>query len=125
MTGNEVFAAAAAYLAQTRPDSEEWKPFVPHWLNLLLQESLPYENAWRTIQGMELLKEAPILTQERMDEPLVYHEALVRTALPYGLARDFWRDDDNDYRANDFRARYIAALEDCLQAEAQTVKDCY
>ena len=50
MTGNEVFAAAAAYLAQTRPDSEEWKPFVPHWLNLLLQESLPYENAWRTIR---------------------------------------------------------------------------
>ena len=125
MTGNEVFAAAAAYLAQTRPDSEEWKPFVPHWLNLLLEESLPYENAWRTMQGLELLEKAPCLTQDTMDEPLEYHEALVRIALPYGLASDFWRDDDNDYRANDFRARYVSALEDCLRGEPQPIEDVY
>ena len=125
MTGNEVFAAAAAYLAQTRPDSEEWKPFVPHWLNLLLEESLPYENAWRTMQGLELLETAPCLTQDTMDEPLEYHEALVRIALPYGLASDFWRDDDNDYRANDFRARYVSALEDCLRGEPQPIEDVY
>lgn len=125
MTGNEVFEAAAAYLAQTRPDSEEWKPFVPHWLNLLLEESLPYENAWRTMQGLELLEKAPFLTQDDMDEPLEYHEALVRIALPYGLASDFWRDDDNDYRANDFRARYVAALEDCLRGEPQAIQDVY
>ena len=125
MTGNEVFDAAAAYLAQTRQDSEEWKPFVPHWLNLLLEESLPYENAWRTMQGLELLQTAPCLTQDTMDEPLEYHEALVRIALPYGLASDFWRDDDNDYRANYFRARYVSALEDCLRGEQQPIEDVY
>lgn len=125
MTGNEVFDAAAAYLAQTRQDSEEWKPFVPHWLNLLLEESLSYENAWRTMNGLELLQTAPCLTQDTMDEPLEYHEALVRIALPYGLASDFWRDDDNDYRANDFRARYVSALEDCLRGEPQPIEDVY
>ena len=65
------------------------------------------------------------MTQNTADEPLEYHEALVRIALPYGLASDLWRDDDNDYRANDFRARYVSALEDCLRGEPQPIEDVY
>ena len=123
MTGNDVFAAAAAYLSQSTADSEDLAPFVPLWLNVLLAECLPYENMLRARQGMELLAEAPRLSQGAMDTDIPYREVILRTALPYGLASEFWRDDDNDYRTQDFRAKYISALGELQQAGVGTGHD--
>ena len=80
MTGNDVFAGAAAYLSQSTADSEDLAPFVPLWLNVLLAECLPYENMLRAQQGMEPLAEAPRLTQGAMDTDIPYREVILRTA---------------------------------------------
>ena len=125
MTGNDVFAAAAAYLSQSTADSEDLAPFVPLWLNVLLAECLPYENMLRAQHGMEPLAEAPRLTQGAMDTDIPYREVILRTALPYGLASEFWRDDDNDYRTQDFRAKYISALGELQQATPEPIADVY
>ena len=125
MTGNDIFATAAAYLSQSVEDSEDLAPFVPLWLNVLLAECLPYENMLRTQQGMEPLAEAPRLTQDAMDADIPYREVILRTALPYGLASEFWRDDDNDYRTQDFRAKYISALADLQKATPEPIADVY
>ena len=79
MTGNDVFAAAAAYLSQSTADSEDLAPFVPLWLNVLLAECLPYENMLRARQGMEPLAEAPRLAQGAMDTDIPYREVILRT----------------------------------------------
>lgn len=124
MTATEVFALAAGYLTQSVEDSEDLAPFVPGWLNVLLAECLPTENQLRRFEGQDELPAAPRVTAETMGAPLPYHEDILRTALPYGLASDFYRDDDN-YYCQDFRARYIAALGDVLRTRGEAVRDVY
>ena len=46
-------------------------------------------------------------------------------ALPYGLASDMMRDDDNDYRCQDFRQKYVLALSEAVRALPEPVRDVY
>lgn len=125
MTGNDIFETAAGWMAQTRTDSDDLAPFVPGMLNVLLEEALPYENALRRFEGKAELEAAPKVTSETMDQQLDYHEVLLRVALPYGLAADFYRDDENYAVMDDFRGRFVTALTDSIKAEGETVKDLY
>lgn len=125
MTGNDLFAISASYLSQSAADSEDIAEFVPYWLNVLLAETLPTENQLRAMDGRPALERAPFITQETMGEEIPYTERLMRVALPYGLASDMLRDDDNDYRCQDFRQKYVLALSDVLQAKAEPIQDCY
>lgn len=43
----------------------------------------------------------------------------------YGLASDVYRDADDNYRVKKFRDLYIAALEEAVRGEAETVVDVY
>ena len=52
-------------------------------------------------------------------------DALTRIALPYGLASDVYRDADDNYRVKKFRDLYIAALEEAVRGEGETVVDVY
>lgn len=125
MTANEIFDTAAGWMAQTRTDSDDLAPFVPGMLNVLLEEALPYENVLRRFEGKDELAAAPKVTEETMDQPIDYHEVLLRVALPYGLAADFYRDDENYAVMDDFRGRFGAALTDSIKAAAEPVEDLY
>lgn len=125
MTGNELFALSAGYLSQTLSDSDDIADFVPGWLNVLLAEALPTENQLRTLEGLPPLETAPRFTKDTMDEEIPYSDLIVEVALPYGLASDMLRDDDNDYRCQDFRQKYILALNEIMQARPEPVQDCY
>lgn len=125
MTPNDIFKTAAAYISQSVADSDDLTDFVPMWLNVLLAEALPYENALRVWDGEEALSAAPILTAAEMDTELAWHDDIVRIALPYGLAADFERDDDNNYRDSLFRQKYVAALQDSQRAAAAAIEDVY
>lgn len=125
MTAKDLFALAAGWLGQSVADSEQLAPFVPGMVNTLLAEALPYENALRRFAGAAELERAPSVTAETMDAPLDWQEVLLRTALPYGLAADFCRDDENYALMDDFRARYLAALSDSLRAAPEAAADCY
>ena len=125
MTANEIFDTAAGWMAQSRADSDDLAPFVPGMLNVLLEEALPYENALRRFEGKAELQQAPRVTLETMDQQIDYHDALLRTALPYGLAADFYRDDENYAVMDDFRSRFVAALTDSIRTAAEPVEDLY
>lgn len=126
MSGNDIFEIAVGWMAQTRAESEDLAPFVPGMLSLLLAEALPYENALRRAEGRPLLPCAPQLGAQGMDEPLCYHEVLTRLALPYGLAADLYREDENYGLMNDFRSRYVTALQESVQAlPGEVVEDVY
>lgn len=126
MTANEIFDLAAGWMAQTRADSDDLAPFVPGMLSVLLTEALPYENALRRFEGREELKEAPRVAAGTMEEEIDYHDALLRTALPFGLAADFYRDDENYPVMDDFRTKFVTALEDSVRVTgSEAVRDVY
>ena len=66
-----------------------------------------------------------MFTPATMDEPIPYSDVLVEVALPYGLASDMMRDDDNDYRCQDFRQKYVLALREAVRALPEPVRDVY
>ena len=125
MTANDVFKTAAAYLSQTVEDSAEVAEFVPEWLNVLLAECLPVENMLRRFDGALQLQAAPRITTETMDAEIPYHDTLLCIALPYGLAVNLFRDDDNDYRANEYQGKYNNALFEAQRVRPERIRDVY
>ncbi|MEG2931792.1 MAG: hypothetical protein RR825_08385, partial [Ruthenibacterium sp.] len=123
VTAMEIFKTAAAYLSQSVEDSEDLAPFVLPWLNVLLAESLPTENGMREAEGEIALAKAPVLLT--LNDTIPYHDEIACIALAYGLASDFCRDDDNDYRVSDFRARYVNALNEATRGTQNLVRDVY
>lgn len=124
--GLDLFRKACAYISQSEADSPDLKAFALDWIDALLVEALPYENARRQIENdpaRPQLATAPVL--ESLEAPIPYDDAICRVALPYGLASQFFIDDAEDYRAQDFRNRYIAALMETAQAEEELIKDVY
>lgn len=123
MTAQDIYSLALSFLSETTQETNDVQQFTLGWLNLLLQESLPYENAYRQVHRQEILKQAPQLTTFNDEVP--YNDNITRIALPYGLASYYFIDDDNDYRAQDFRGRYINALAECVPYEQSDICDVY
>lgn len=123
LTALEIFTTACSYISQTVEDSEDIIGFAPAWLNVLLAECLETENTLRRMDGQAELEEAPRVSGETMNMEIPYHDALTRIALPYGLASEVYRDADDNYRVKKFRDLYIAALEEAVRGEAETVVD--
>lgn len=125
LTANDVFSIACAYISQTAQDTSELLPFVPMWLNVLLAESLDAENALRRFDKMPELAAAPRMGDDDMQSEIVYHDAIVRIALPYGLAREIFRDDENEYRAGVFDSKFVYALAETMRVRGERVVDVY
>jgi hypothetical protein len=123
MTANDVYTIALSFLSENTMETNDVQQFTLGWLNLLLQESLPYENAYRQVNKMQPLNKAPQLAA--FNEEIPYNDNITRIALPYGLASYYFIDDDNDYRAQDFRGRYINALAECVPYEQSGICDVY
>lgn len=123
MTANDVYTIALSFLSENTMETNDVQQFTLGWLNLLLQESLPYENAYRQVNGMQPLKQAPQLAA--FNDEIPYNDNITRIALPYGLASYYFIDDDNDYRAQDFRGRYINALSETCPYAQSDIQDIY
>jgi len=123
LTAQDVYTIALSFLSESTQETNDVGQFALGWLNLLLQEALPYENAWRQANGRKVLEKAPLLTSFRDELP--FYDGITRVALPYGLASYFFMDDDNDYRAQDFRGRYVNALWEALPYPQSSVEDVY
>lgn len=123
MTANDIYILALSFLSETPSGNALLEGFTPGWLSLLLEESRKQENHLRRFEGRPELEQAPVVTD--LSQEIDYHEAILRTALPYGLASFFFLDDENDYRSQDFRARYISALNDAVSLREEPVRDLY
>lgn len=125
MTPQGICTLALAMLSQTPEESEDLMALSPAWLTVLCAECLDTENSIRRQKGAEPLAAAPVITAEEMDKPLDMAEAICRIALPYGLAACYYADDDNDYRAADYRARFVGALAEATRMKSEEIKDVY
>ena len=122
-TGKDVYKTAAAMLFEAVGEDEDFKAHAPALLNLLLAEALPYENAHRCAEGEAELEFAPVIAS--LDDEIPYCEELCRCALPYGLCACYWQDENNDYRAQDCRGRFLAALQAAADGCPQDIEDVY
>ncbi len=122
MTAQEIYALSLSFLSE-KPQKNDLRDFILPWLNLLLQEALPYENQRRRGLGEAKLVVAPVITAWEQEVP--YGADLVGVALPYGLASLLFQDDDNDYRALMYRNLYLSALDDAAPYCPQEVVDVY
>lgn len=124
MTAREVFSLGYGMIPMTAEDVEDYdEATVLGWLNVLLEEALPAENSIREAEGRERLPSAPMLTG--MAQEIPYDEKICRAALPYGLAAWLWTDEDEEYRVQDYRGRYVSGLAECARVTPESVVDVY
>lgn len=117
-----LYQIAASFISE-QPRADDTQCFSLEWLNILLAEALDYENNMRRYKGITELAEAPVLTE--MDDEIPYQMQIIRPALIYGLASFMEHDDDNDFRAQQFREMYTKALYDSQHFEKDRIKDVY
>ena len=123
MTAKEICALASAFLYEAAGEDAQSYGFSAAFLNVLLAEALPAENSVRKAEGREPLLNAPVLTT--LEEEVPYCEAVSRIALPYGLASWYFQQELDNFQAENYRARYIAALEDAKRAVQEGIEEVY
>lgn len=110
MTGFDIYTNASATLFIDTGKNVKDEQFTVRFLNILLQESLPYENNLREFNGEDKLTAAPVLTN--LDESIPYHDEITRLAFPYGLAALYQQEELDAYQASTYRQQYLMALND-------------
>ena len=114
MIGTEVYELALSYVFERKNQDADYKEFFPMFINTVMQEALTYENMIRRKTGKVALSVAPKITEADMEKELDFSESLCRVALPYGVASFYYQDEGDNYRAQDYRNRFIGALEDAV-----------
>lgn len=124
ITVNDVLVTAMGFLPDRQSDNPELSDFIVGWINLLLQECLPTENSIRHAKGLPLLDAAPMVSS--VTDVIDYQDEITRVALPYGVAYYVYIDDDNEYRSQDMRGRFVNALDEAQKAWLdESVVDVY
>ena len=123
MRAQNVFSTATAFLFEQAGEDADFKKHAPALINLLVAEALPHENTHRAALGQSELESAPVITT--LDDDIPYCEEICRIALPFGLASYFYQDECDNYKAQDYRARYIDALNEASKAIPTDVQDEY
>ena len=123
MTGEEIFRRACAYLAGSPEENEDLKPAALEWLNALLAEALPYEQAYCRVMGLPVPERAPALTD--LSQEVEMCQDILGIALPYGVASYLFLEDEQNSWASSFRNRFIAALQEAAPAVFEQVRDVY
>lgn len=123
MKVSDLYSLAMSLLPTNSEEDNSLERYMPGWTNILLAESMKTENSIRYSKGLPLL-ETPSTVSAMTDE-IPIDESIAITALPYGIAEHIAKDDNDDYWARDFRARHIAALNDCMKLVPESVDDVY
>ena len=123
MTGQEISELASSFLYEADGEDQESKKYSVGFLNILLQEALDTENSIRQHEGRETLKTAPYL--KTLDETIDYHDSITRAALPYGVAAQFFQEAMDNFQAENYRAKYIAALNAVRKGVFVPIVDAY
>ncbi len=113
MKGQDIYIMASAFLYEQDGEDTESKHFALPFLNILLQEALPTENSIRKFKGLAPLTEAPFI--KNLDEEIPYDNEIMRVALPYGLAAQYYQEAPDNFQAENYRSKYLAALQDAAK----------
>ena len=90
-TVQELYDLAKATMFE-KPTSKDYDNYIIPWLNVLLQENFNLNNHLRLKHDEDELEECPWM--ENMTDEVPYEVEMCREILPYGLAANFFIDDD-------------------------------
>jgi hypothetical protein len=90
-TVQELYDLAKATMFE-KPTSKDYDNYIIPWLNVLLQENFNLNNHLRLKHDEDVLEDCPWM--ESMDDEVPYEVEMCREILPYGLAANFFIDDD-------------------------------
>lgn len=90
-TVQELYDLAKATMFE-KPTSKDYDNYIIPWLNVLLQENFNLNNHLRLKHDEDELDECPWM--ENMTDEVPYEVEMCREILPYGLAANFFIDDD-------------------------------
>ena len=126
MTAEQVYELALSYVFERKRADADYLEFFPMFFNTVMQEAIAYDNVIRQKSGKARRDVAPMITEATMNEELDFAESLCRVALPVGVAAFYCQDDGDNYRAADYRNRFIAALSDAAGGASFTeIEDVY
>lgn len=108
-TVKDVYRMAIALVGDLDTGKDDEEKLTIQYMNILLQEALDTENSIRAAHGEPELGAAPVV--EDIENGLVYHDSLVRSAFPYGIAWQFHQDAGNLGLASQYRNLFADAVE--------------
>lgn len=123
MTGQDIYELASSFLYEIDGEDEDSKRFAVGFINILLQETLNCENSMRLFKGLETLDEAPYI--KNLSEEIPYQPELTRVALPYGVASWFFQEALDNFQAENYRSKYLAAVTEASKFNEGIAEEVY
>lgn len=123
MTGQDIYELASSFLYEVDGEDADSKKFAVGFLNILLQETINCENSMRLFRDLEPLDEAPFI--KSLTEEIPYQPELTRVALPYGLASWYFQEAMDNFQAENYRSKYLAAVTDASKINSGIAEDMY
>lgn len=122
-TAQDIYKRASALLFEEAGEDADFNQHAPELISLILGEALSAENSIRAAQGAQELECAPKV--ESLEASIPYSDELCAVALPLGLASLFFQDECDDYKAQDYRGRFLDALACASDGCPQEIEDVY
>ena len=123
MKVKEIYETALSFLFEAPNEDRAFKQNTPKLLNVLMAEALPYENTIRANNGENELLTSP--TVKTLEDDVPFSNSVCRVALPYGLCSYFCSDDGDSYKSQDFRLRFVDALNELSKVVTTDITDEY
>ena len=121
MTVKELYERAKSLMFEKQSSKDYDNYYIP-WTNVLLSENFDLENSLLLRDGEDELDEIPMVTSDTDELP--YHDVINYEILPYGLAANFFIDDDLS-KYDIFHTYYQNAQMKYIRGNEVSVTDVY
>lgn len=121
MTVKELYERAKSLMFEKQSSKDYDNYYIP-WTNVLLSENFDLENSLLLRDGEDALDEIPTVTSDTDELP--YHDVINYEILPYGLAANFFIDDDLS-KYDIFHTYYQNAQMKYMKGNEVSITDVY
>lgn len=121
MTVRELYERAKSLMFEKQSSKDYDNYYIP-WTNVLLSENFDLENSLLLRDGEDALDEIPMVTSDTDELP--YHDIINYEILPYGLAANFFIDDDLS-KYDIFHTYYQNAQMKYMKGNEVSITDVY
>lgn len=121
MTVKELYERAKSLMFEKQSSKDYDNYYIP-WTNVLLSENFDLENSLLMRDGEDALDEIPMVTSDTDELP--YHDVINYEILPYGLAANFFIDDDLS-KYDIFHTYYQNAQMKYMKGNEVSITDVY
>ena len=121
MTVRELYERAKSLMFEKQSSKDYDNYYIP-WTNVLLSENFDLENSLLLRDGEDALDEIPMVTSDTDELP--YHDVINYEILPYGLAANFFIDDDLS-KYDIFHTYYQNAQMKYMKGNEVSITDVY